>query len=149
MTKKCPRCGLTKAHSEFSKNRSNKSGLDVYCRECRREFNRQQHEDEEKTPPELNLISYICMGNSFNTVFGEGVGRKPKLDMWDFKPGRDWFSAWLGCWIPRQVRKEFLGMEMLDQSLIKLYLGGLISRQSLLAFCNDPDEVVKRVVQGS
>jgi len=34
-----------------------------------------------------------------------------------------------------------LGMVLLDQALVNLYRKGIISRENLLAFCNDPDEV--------
>ncbi len=36
-----------------------------------------------------------------------------------------------------------LGMELLDQALVNLYRKGIISYESLLAFCNDRDEVEK------
>jgi len=38
-----------------------------------------------------------------------------------------------------------LGMVTLDQALAGLYLGGMISRENLFAFCNDRDEVEKVV----
>lgn len=33
-TKHCPRCGLTKPHSEFHRDRQNKDGLYGYCKDC-------------------------------------------------------------------------------------------------------------------
>jgi twitching motility protein PilT len=35
------------------------------------------------------------------------------------------------------------GMMLLDQSLVKLYRQKIISREHMLAFCNNPDEVGK------
>ena len=44
--------------------------------------------------------------------------------------------------LPNVIRTHTqLGMELLDQSLVNLYLEGIISRESLFAFCNDPDEI--------
>lgn len=37
-TKKCSRCKKTKLISAFGKNSSSKSGLQNYCRECRRQY---------------------------------------------------------------------------------------------------------------
>lgn len=52
--------------------------------------------------------------------------------------------------LPNVIRTHTqIGMELLDQSLVNLYIDGLISRQSLLAFCNDPEEVSRRVAQGA
>ncbi|MFC2035970.1 type IV pilus twitching motility protein PilT [Chloroflexota bacterium] len=36
-----------------------------------------------------------------------------------------------------------MGMVLLDQALVSLYRKGTISRESVLAFCNEPDEVTK------
>lgn len=33
----CPKCKLTKDESEFSRDKSKKGGLSVYCKQCRRE----------------------------------------------------------------------------------------------------------------
>ena len=38
-----------------------------------------------------------------------------------------------------------LGMELLDQSLVNLHRQGVISYESLLAFCNDRDEIEKLI----
>jgi twitching motility protein PilT len=38
-----------------------------------------------------------------------------------------------------------LGMELLDQALVRLHRNGVISRESLFALCNDWDEVVKLI----
>lgn len=38
-TKRCPRCGETKALDEFSPSERTKDGLDNYCRLCRKEYN--------------------------------------------------------------------------------------------------------------
>ncbi|MGH2776528.1 MAG: endonuclease VII domain-containing protein [Actinomycetota bacterium] len=34
MTKRCPRCGVTKAIEEFARNRSSRSGYGGYCKRC-------------------------------------------------------------------------------------------------------------------
>ncbi|MFC2056190.1 type IV pilus twitching motility protein PilT [Chloroflexota bacterium] len=41
-----------------------------------------------------------------------------------------------------------LGMVLLDHSLADLYHKGVISRESVLAFCNDPDEVTRLIDGG-
>jgi len=38
-----------------------------------------------------------------------------------------------------------LGMVLLDQALLNLYRQGVISRESVFSFCNDPDEVTKLI----
>jgi twitching motility protein PilT len=44
--------------------------------------------------------------------------------------------------LPNTIRMHsHQGMELLDQALIKLYRQGNISRESLLAFGNDQDEI--------
>ena len=46
--------------------------------------------------------------------------------------------------LPNVIRTHTqLGMELLDQCLIKLYRNKVISRENLFAFCNDRDEVEK------
>jgi twitching motility protein PilT len=46
--------------------------------------------------------------------------------------------------LPNTIRTHTqLGMELLDQALVNLYRKGTISYESLLAFCNDRDEVEK------
>lgn len=46
--------------------------------------------------------------------------------------------------LPSTMRTQArLGMEMFDQALVKLYHRGLITSESLLAFCNDRDEVAQ------
>jgi len=46
--------------------------------------------------------------------------------------------------LPNVIRTHAqLGMELLDQVLVELYRQGLISSESLFAFCNDRDEVEK------
>ena len=43
------------------------------------------------------------------------------------------------------VTNTRLGMQLLDNSLVDLYLKGAISRENLLAFSNDPNEVTKLI----
>ena len=38
VTKKCPRCGLTRNTEEFGRNRSLRDGLSCYCKVCNREI---------------------------------------------------------------------------------------------------------------
>jgi twitching motility protein PilT len=46
--------------------------------------------------------------------------------------------------LPNVIRTHAqFGMKLLDQSLVTLYHQGIISRESLLAFCNDREEVEK------
>ena len=46
--------------------------------------------------------------------------------------------------LPNTMRMHSqLGMQLLDQALVKLYQGGAISKESLLSFCNDQEEVAK------
>ena len=46
--------------------------------------------------------------------------------------------------LPNTIRMHSqMGMELLDQVLVRLYRTGSISRQSVLDFCNDPDEIAK------
>ena len=46
--------------------------------------------------------------------------------------------------LPNTIRMNAqMGMQLLDGALVKLYRDGLISSESLLSFCNDPEEVAK------
>ncbi len=46
--------------------------------------------------------------------------------------------------LPNTIRMHAgQGMELLDQALVRLYRGGVISRESLYEFCNDRDEIIK------
>lgn len=46
--------------------------------------------------------------------------------------------------LPNTIRTQAsLGMELLDQALINLYRKGVISRENVLAVCNDQDEVAR------
>ena len=48
--------------------------------------------------------------------------------------------------LPNTIRMNAQhGMKLLDQALIDLYKGDLISIESLLSFCDDPDEVTKLI----
>jgi len=50
--------------------------------------------------------------------------------------------------LPNTIRMNTQqGMELLDQALIRLYRSGAISRESVLDFCNDRDEVAKLMEQ--
>ncbi len=46
--------------------------------------------------------------------------------------------------LPNTIRMHSqMGMELLDQALVRLYRSGTISRQSVLDFCDDQDEIAK------
>ena len=48
--------------------------------------------------------------------------------------------------LPNTIRTHTqMGMQLLDQTLLKLYNRGVISRQNLFAFCDDVDEITKQV----
>ncbi len=48
--------------------------------------------------------------------------------------------------LPNAIRMHAqLGMELLDQALVKLYRKGIINSESLFSFCNDRDEVAKLI----
>jgi len=48
--------------------------------------------------------------------------------------------------LPNTMRTQArLGMILLDQALINLYRKGVISRENVLAFCNDQEEVTKLI----
>ena len=50
--------------------------------------------------------------------------------------------------LPNAIRTHAqLGMQLLDQALVKLYRQNLISREDLFAFCNDRDEVTKLIAE--
>jgi twitching motility protein PilT len=51
--------------------------------------------------------------------------------------------------LPNTIRMNSqMGMELLDQALVRLYRSGTISRESVLDFCNDRDEVEKLTGEG-
>jgi DNA-directed RNA polymerase subunit RPC12/RpoP len=47
-TKKCSRCGRELPVTEFGKNRSAKDGLQVFCKECFRQYARNKRSDVPK-----------------------------------------------------------------------------------------------------
>jgi twitching motility protein PilT len=48
--------------------------------------------------------------------------------------------------LPNVIRTHAqLGMELLDYSLVDLYLDGLIDHETMYAFCNDQDEIEKLI----
>jgi hypothetical protein len=50
MEKRCPGCGLTKPLDQWHKNRTNRDGLHVYCKSCRRLWaNTPEQTDKRKT----------------------------------------------------------------------------------------------------
>ncbi len=52
--------------------------------------------------------------------------------------------------LPNVIRTNIhLGMTLLDQSLTGLYQRGIITHESLLAFCNDRDEIQRLVGEGT
>ena len=46
--------------------------------------------------------------------------------------------------LPNTIRMHSqMGMELFDQALVRLYQSGSISRENLLAYCNDQEEISK------
>jgi twitching motility protein PilT len=41
------------------------------------------------------------------------------------------------------VTHSRMGMVLLDNALVRLYRNGIISEDSMLSFCNDPEEINK------
>jgi hypothetical protein len=44
MMKRCPRCGIAKALTEFNKNRGRRDGVHSICRECRKTYEHERYE---------------------------------------------------------------------------------------------------------
>lgn len=43
MTRRCPRCGVTKPETEFCRNRSSKTGYGSYCKPCHKQVVRDNY----------------------------------------------------------------------------------------------------------
>ncbi len=73
----------------------------------------------------------------------EGSGRVPAVEVMLANPAvRNLIREGKIYQLPNVIRTHTQnGMETLDQSLVNLYNKGLITRENLLVFCNDRDEV--------
>lgn len=49
-TKRCPRCGVVKLHSDFYKNRTKPDGLQTECKDCRAEISKKKQQRPVFTP---------------------------------------------------------------------------------------------------
>ena len=48
--------------------------------------------------------------------------------------------------LPNAIRTHAkMGMQLLDQALVSLHRNGVIHKDNVFAFCNDPDEVEKLI----
>jgi len=57
-TKRCPRCKRDLPRTEFGEQQSRKDGLDSYCRECRRAYQRErQKKNASRNPDEVVVPS--------------------------------------------------------------------------------------------
>ncbi len=79
----------------------------------------------------------------------DGSGRIPAVEIMLANPAvRNLIRESKIYQLPNTIRTHAqLGMQLLDQSLVNLCREGVISRENLLAFCNDRDEVGKLVGQ--
>ena len=59
MYKKCNRCFIEKELSNFCKNISKKDGLEIYCRECNKEYKKGYHFKNKEIIKEKKSIYYI------------------------------------------------------------------------------------------
>jgi len=75
----------------------------------------------------------------------DGSGRIPAVEiMLANPPVRSLIREGRIYQLPSTIRTQArLGMELLDQALIRLYHKGVISSENLFAFCNDRDEVAQ------
>lgn len=70
--KRCPKCGRTLDESMFGKNSSQKSGLQVYCKECQRVCAKAQNEKRKRMSSERN-ISRLITNNAVDDIFSLAV----------------------------------------------------------------------------
>jgi twitching motility protein PilT len=77
----------------------------------------------------------------------DGTGRAPAVEvMLANPPVKNLIREGKIHQLPNTIRTHAqLGMKLLDQSLVDLYRKDLISRDDVLAFCNEPDEVTKLI----
>ena len=81
----------------------------------------------------------------------DGTGRAPAVEvMLANPPVKNLIREGKIHQLPNTIRTHAqIGMKLLDQSLVDLYRKDVISRDDVLAFCNEPDEVAKLIGESS
>lgn len=59
MYKNCKRCNIEKEVISFCKNQSKKDGLEIYCRECNKEYKKEHYVKNKKVISEKHKIYYL------------------------------------------------------------------------------------------
>ena len=94
-------------------------------------------------------LAFLLLGVLCQTLVprADGSGRIPAVEiMLANSPVRNLIREGKTYQLPNTIRTHArLGMQLLDQALINLYLEGKISSENLFAFCNDRDEVGKLI----
>jgi twitching motility protein PilT len=77
----------------------------------------------------------------------DGTGRAPAVEIMLANPAvKNLIREGKIHQLPNMIRTHAqTGMKLLDQSLVELYCKEIISRDNVLAFCNEPDEVAKLI----
>ncbi len=90
------------------------------------------------------LIAVFCQA-LVPTV--DGRGRVPAVEIMLANPAvRNLIREGKIHQLPNAIRTNTrIGMQLIDQALVNLHKAGLISTESVYAFCNDPDEVEKLI----
>lgn len=60
MIKKCPRCQITKHRDDFYRSKRTNSGLQVYCKQCNSELDKNKREWRKEHGPTIQRDSKIC-----------------------------------------------------------------------------------------
>ena len=94
-------------------------------------------------------LAFLLLGVLCQTLIprADGSGRIPAVEiMLANSPVRNLIREGKTYQLPNTIRTHArLGMQLLDQALINLYLEAKISSENLFAFCNDRDEVRKLI----
>jgi len=90
------------------------------------------------------LIAIMCQ-SLVPTV--DGKGRVPAVEIMLANPAvRNLIREGKIHQIPNAIRTHSrMGMQLLDMALVSLHKDGLISTESVYAFCNDPEEIEKMI----
>ena len=59
MYKNCKRCNIEKEIISFCKNKSKKDGLEIYCRECNKEYKKEHYIKNKKIISEKHKTYYL------------------------------------------------------------------------------------------
>jgi len=103
-------------------------------------------------PPHERYLAQSRLASSLLSVLcqalipkADGSGRIPAVEiMLASTPVRNLIREGKIYQLPSTIRTQArLGMELFDQALLRLYHRGVISSESLFAFCNDWDEVAQ------